>query len=162
MNNNFLKDMDAAWKSAAAKENTEPSELPEGDYQCKVESAQIKENRNGQPVLRWGLRIISGQHAKRMVFKLQRLAPESLPYLKADLELLRICPELISDLETKLPYALDAVIDVRIKNGTMKDGRAVQNVYFNRLVREGQHTAQTVMPDGFTAITDDDLPWETH
>ena len=162
MNKDFLKDMDAAWQGTEAKENNGYSELPEGEYQCKVESAQIKENRQGQPMLHWGLRIISGQYAKRMVFKPQRFAPESLPYLKADLELLRICPERISDLEAQLPYALDAVVDIRIKNSTLKDGSPIQNVYFNRLVREGRRTAQAAVPDGFTVVTGDDLPWETN
>ena len=160
MNMDFLKEMDAAWQGTAAKETTY-AELPEGDYQCKIETAQIKENKQGMPMLHWGLRIVSGEYAKRMVFKPQRLAPESLPYLKADLELLGICPEKISDLEGQLPYALDAVVDIRIKNSTLKDGSPIQNVYFNRLVRAGQRTAQTAVPEGFTLVTDDDLPWDT-
>lgn len=155
----FLKEMDAAWQGTTAKENTY-ADLPEGEYQCKVESAQIKESRQGQPMLHWGLRIVSGEYARRMVFKPQRLAPESLTYLKADLELLGICPEKISDLESQLPFALDAVVDIRIKNSTLKDGSPIQNVYFNRLVRKGQRTAQTAVPEGFTMVTDDDLPWE--
>ncbi len=113
------------------------------------------------PLLHWGLRIVSGEYAKRMVFKPQRLVPESLPYLKADLELLGICPEKISDLEGQLAFALDAVVDIRIKNSTLKDGSPVQNVYFNRLVRAGQRTAQTTVPEGYTVVTDTDLPWET-
>ena len=160
MNMNFLKEMDAAWQGTTAKDNNSYSELPEGDYQCKVESAQIKENKQGMPMLHWGLRIVSGEYAKRMVFKPQRLAPESLPYLKADLELLGICPEKISDLEARLPFALDAVVDVRIKNGKTKEGNSIQNVYFNRLVRAGQRTAQTAVPDGYTVVSNDDLPWE--
>lgn len=157
MSMDYLKGMDEAWQGTTANAN---SELPEGDYQCKVESAQIKESRQGMPLLHWGLRIISGAYNRRMVFKVQRLAPESLPYLKADLELLGICPEKISDLESQLPFALDAVVDIRIKNGTLKNGSQFQNVYFNRLVRKGQRTAQ--VSDGFIMAQDEELPWETN
>ncbi len=160
MNLDFLKEMDAAWQGTTAK-GTNYAELPEGDYQCKVETAQIKESKQGMPMLHWGLRIVSGGYAKRMVFKTQRLAPESLPYLKADLELLGICPDKLSDLEGQLAFALDAVVDIRIKNSTLKDGSPIQNVYFNKLVRMGQRTAQTTVPDGYTVVTDEDLPWET-
>ena len=160
MNMDFLKDMDAAWQGTTAKDTNSYSELPEGEYQCKVESAQIKEGRQGMPMLHWGLRIISGEYARRMVFKPQRLAPDSLPYLKADLELLGICPERISDLEAQLPFALEAVVDIRVKNGKSKEGNNFQNVYFNKLVRPGQRTAQTAVPDGYTVVTDNDLPWE--
>lgn len=159
MTKDYLKNMEAAWQGTTAKENTGYTEVPEGDYQCKVESAQIKDGKQGQPILHWGLRILSGEYAKRMVFKPQRLIPDALPYLKADLELLGICPEMISDLEARLPFALDAVIDIRIKNSTLKDGSTFQNVYFNRLVRPGQRAAQT-SPDGFTMVTEDVLPWE--
>ena len=165
MNTDFLKQLDSEWQGITPKENGF-SELPEGDYQCKVESAQIKESRQGLPMLNWGLRVISGQYARRMVYKPQRLVSESLPYLKADLELLRISPEKISDLETVLPFALDAVVDIRIKNSTLKDGSPVQNVFFNKLVREGQRTAQAAAAPaadqgGFTVVQGDDLPWET-
>ena len=164
MNKDYLKNMEAAWQGTTAKESTGFTEVPEGDYQCKVESAQIKDGKQGQPILHWGLRILSGEYAKRMVFKPQRLIPEALPYLKADLELLGICPEKISDLEARLPFALDAVVDIRIKNTTLRDGSPFQNVYFNRLVRPGRQTAQATVGaenEGFTMITDDDLPWET-
>ena len=165
MNKDYLKNMEDAWQGTTAKESPAFADVPEGDYQCKVETAQIKDGKQGQPILHWGLRIVSGEYAKRMVFKPQRLIPESLPYLKADLELLGICPEKISDLEARLPFALDAVVDIRIKYSTLKDGSTFQNVYFNRLVRPGQQTAQVTAqaaaPDGFTTITEDDLPWET-
>ena len=157
----YLKNMEAAWQGTTAKESTGYAEVPEGDYQCKVESAQIKEGKQGQHILHWGLRILSGEYAKRMVFKPQRLIPESLPYLKADLELLGICPENIIDLEARLPFALDAVVDIRIKNTTLKDGSPFQNVYFNRLIRPGQRAMQTAASEGFTIVTEDDLPWES-
>ena len=35
------------------------------------------------------------------------------------------------ELGLALPYALDAVVDIRIKNSTLKDGSPIQNVYFN-------------------------------
>ena len=161
MTNDYLKNMEEAWQGTTAKESTAFTEVPDGDYQCKVETAQIKDGKQGLPILHWGLRILSGEYAKRMVFKPQCLIPEALPYLKADLELLGICPEKISDLEARLPFALDAVVDIRIKNTTRKDGSLFQNVYFNRLVRAGQRTAQTTVPEGFTMIPEDDLPWES-
>ena len=156
MNTDYLKTMDKAWHGTAAKEN-KYSDLPEGIYQCKIETAQIKESRQGNPILQWGLRIVSSEYANRMAFKTQALTPESLPYLKSDLDLLGICPENLSDLEKQLPFALDAVIDIRIKNKVLKDGTSVQNVYFNRLVKAGRRTVQT---DGFTVVSNDDLPWE--
>lgn len=161
MTNDYLKNMEEAWQGTTAKESAAFTEVPDGDYQCKVETAQIKDGKQGLPILHWGLRILSGEYAKRMVFKPQRLIPEALPYLKADLELLGICPEKISDLEARLPFALDAVVDIRIKNTTRKDGSLFQNVYFNRLVRAGQRTAQTAVSEGFTMIPEDDLPWES-
>ena len=66
MNKDYLKNMEAAWQGTTAKESTGFTEVPEGDYQCKVESAQIKDGKQGQPILHWGLRILSGEYAKRM------------------------------------------------------------------------------------------------
>lgn len=135
------------------------NELPEGNYQCKVVSAQIKENAQGIHVLHWGLCVVSGKYANRMVTKVQRLEDRTMPYVHADLELLGICPEHLNDIEDQLPFALDAVIDISIKNSVTKEGNAVQYVCFNRLVKRGQRTAQADALDGYTVITGNNSPW---
>ena len=158
MANDYLSSLQGAWQNATAPER---AELPDGDYQVRLESAQIKSGRvTGDPFLAYELRILSGRYANHTMVKMQRLVPESLPYLKADLELLQICPDDISKLEEVLPFALDAILEVRQKTGAKRDGSPAKNIYFNKLVRQGRTASQTSIPDGFTQVDDSDLPWE--
>ena len=81
-----------------------------------------------------------------MIFKVQRLVGDSLPYLKAGLELLQIRLDDLGALEGMLARSLDAILDVKVKTSTGKDGTAYKQVLFNRLVREGSKEAQQSIP----------------
>lgn len=150
-----LKKLDNVWQATAAG-GTAMDRLPEGDYQVRIETARIAESSNGTPLMNWGLRVISGQYANRMIFKSQRIVEEGLPYLKADLELLHVCPQMISELEGVLQYTLDAILDVRLKNVEKKDGSLAQNVYFNRMIRPGGLRES----NNAAAKADANYPWE--
>ncbi len=154
--NDYLNSLQGAWQETSAPTKTY-DELPDGVYQVQVEAAQLKESKSGAPYLHYSLRVLAGQHSGRMIFKAQQLAPEGLPYLKADLELLQIPLENIGLLEETLPRALDALLDVKLKTNMRRDGTPAQNVYFNRLIRQGGRSQQAA---GFTVAEESKLPWE--
>ena len=154
----YLSTMQGAWQQTAAPSQKAYEELPDGTYQVKMETAQLKEGQT--PFLQWGMRVISGPHAGRMLFKVQRLVVDSLPYLKADLELLQIRLDDLGALEGMLARSLDAILDVKVKTSNGKDGTAYKQVFFNRLVREGAKEAQQAIPAGFTPVDEEKLPWE--
>src|SRR5690606_20433713 len=44
-------------------------EVPDGKYQVRVHRAELGNSQAGDPMLKWDLIVISGQHAGRHVFK---------------------------------------------------------------------------------------------
>lgn len=132
-----------AWQSANAPERRE---LPDGDYQVRLEKAQIKESRSGEPYLAYELRIISGQYANQILFKNQRLAQEGLPYLKADLELLQICPNNIGQFRRKVTICPGC----RIRCSAKDRGEKGRNADQKRLLQSANQTRAHDKPSRHT------------
>lgn len=48
--------------------NTEYSELPDGEYICRLEKLELGEAQSGKPMIKGMFRITEGQHRKQCIF----------------------------------------------------------------------------------------------
>lgn len=135
-----LSQFDDDFESAEAPEY---AELPDGKYQVTISKAQLAESRQGDPMLKWDLIIISGQHEGRHIFKNAVISPNSMPYVKADLIRLGLEMKRISDLPARLPEVLDKNLEI-----TVRTKGEFTNVYFNKVLS---------IPSSRPAA--DDIPW---
>lgn len=58
---------------AAAERNTERVEVPDGQYECKVEKIEMKEPKTGKPMLSVWFRIIAGDFKNSILFMNQTI-----------------------------------------------------------------------------------------
>lgn len=68
------------------------SELPDGDYTCKLEKLELGESSNGKPMIKGMFRIVEGAHKKQCLFYNQvfcRSANGSMFSVHKGLEFLR-------------------------------------------------------------------------
>ena len=65
-NNVDLSDFDDDFSSAEA-----PSfdEVPDGKYQVRIDSVRLDRSQRGDPMIKWDLLVIAGQHQGRHIFK---------------------------------------------------------------------------------------------
>ena len=57
-----------ALKEAAENGGGEFTELPDGNYLCKIEKLELGESKKGQPMIKGMFRIIGGSHKKQCLF----------------------------------------------------------------------------------------------
>lgn len=53
---------------AAADRNTEVVEVPDGQYECKVEKMEMKESKSGNPMVSIWFRIVAGDFKNSVLF----------------------------------------------------------------------------------------------
>lgn len=53
---------------AAADRNTELVEVPDGQYECKVEKMEMKESKSGNPMVSIWFRIVAGDFKNSVLF----------------------------------------------------------------------------------------------
>lgn len=135
-----LSSFDEDYVAAVAPEH---DELPDGKYQVTVNKAQLAESNAGDPMIKWDLVVISGNHEGRHLFKNSVISKKSMPYVKADLLMLGLQLQRISDLPTYLPQLLDKKLEVTVR--TKGD---YCNCYFNRLLTIPGHP-----------VSPADVPW---
>ena len=102
-------------------------EVPDGKYQVRVHRAELGNSQAGDPMLKWDLIVISGQHAGRHVFKNAVITHKSLPFVKGDLHTLGVQLPRFSEL----PHHLEALLDQTLEI-TKRTRGEYTNVYFNR------------------------------
>ena len=114
---------------------------PDGKYQMRVQSIQVKESNSdaGYPNFIVQLVVIEGDHRGMSVYKRYSLEPDSarINILKSDLFLLGIDFKSIYDLENEkiMSSILDKIVDVQIKSKfSQATGKTYANVYLNRVV----------------------------
>ncbi len=120
-----LMQFDEAFATAPA----EDEEVPDGRYEVNVEKVELtKSQTSGNPMLKWTLRVISGDHEGRLLWKNNVLASvDNVKWLKADLKKAGLEIEKASDL----PANLDRLLDVRLLV-TKKSKDEFTNIYFNK------------------------------
>ena len=58
---------------AAAERNTERVEVPDGQYECKVEKMEMKESKSGNPMVSIWFRVIAGDFKNSILFMNQTI-----------------------------------------------------------------------------------------
>ena len=58
---------------AAADRNTERVEVPDGQYECKVEKMEMKESKTGNPMVSIWFRIVAGDFKNSVLFMNQTI-----------------------------------------------------------------------------------------
>lgn len=107
-----------------------PEEVPDGKYQARIDSVRLDSSQKGDPMIKWGLRILSGAQAGRYIFKNSVITQSSLPYVKGDLKTLGMELAKFSGLAERLEELLDVTLEV-----TKRTRGDYTNVYFNRRIR---------------------------
>lgn len=118
-------------------------EVPDGKYQATINKAQLTTSRNGNPMIKWDLIVISGKYEGRHIFKNAVITRASMPFIKGDLTKVGLQLGKISELPNHLPDLLDKKVEV-----TVRTKGEFTNVYFNRLL---------LVPSGQSDPVD--IPW---
>ena len=122
-----LSEFDDDFSSAEA-----PSfdEVPDGKYQVRIDAARLDRSQKGDPMIKWDLIVIAGQHSGRHIFKNSVITPAALPFVKGDLKTLGLELAKFSDLAGRLEDLLDATLEI-----TKRTRGEYTNVYFNKRIQ---------------------------
>ena len=119
-------------------------EVPDGKYQVRVQAVKLDRSQKGDPMLKWDLVVLSGQHANRHIFKNAVITQASLPFVKGDLKTLGLELPKLSELPNHLDRLLDHALEI-----TKRTKGEYTNVYFNKRIE---------VPDG-EAIPEGQVPF---
>jgi hypothetical protein len=132
---------------------------PDGKYQVMVESVELTTAKSsGNPLLKWRLRITSGPHENKLLYKNRAITPNTIEWVKKELQICGL------DLEpfSNLPGRLRELANVELAVSKVTHGEH-DNIYVNK--RLNQVSAR---PTGASWETDpepesgelsDDLPF---
>ena len=157
-----LSGLDSAYAAAQANDT---GKLPDGRYLCMLQSAEIRE-KEGRLRLAVTWQVAEGEYAGRKIYDGQRIAPDSLGYLKAYIERLGLAIERLSLLEPALASLPGTMVQLSLVT-SQRDSR-YQNCYLDKYIgkstpagapaRPGPGAAP--LPDGFTEVGEqEDLPF---
>ncbi len=134
---NRLAALDQQWAAAPVDAGSGPP--PPGDYIARVEKVLIELNERTKHLqLKTVLVVAQGDYTGRASICWHDLEDvDRFRYAKAHIATLGLPVEPLSTLETRLVQALDAVVEIRVKQSTQTDseGRPYLNTYVNRLVQ---------------------------
>ena len=164
------------YASAPAERDNASVEVPDGKYQVRVARVELKESKQGNPMLEWELDIIGPRSAGRKLWRRNMLASaENVKWLKADLATCGVVLARLNDLndERTLAPLIGVTLEVRKKTKGEYD-----NVYLDKRIGLGlqppvsmPRSAKPAEPphayadrrdnSDFTAaaISDDDVPF---
>lgn len=123
-------DLSAFDEEYDAVEPADNDEVPDGKYQVRVQRVKLDRSQKGDPMLKWDLVVLSGQHANRHVFKNAVITQASLPFVKGDLKTLGLEVPRFSELPRHLDELLDLTLEV-----TKRTKGEYTNVYFNKRIQ---------------------------
>jgi Protein of unknown function (DUF669) len=150
--NNFANQFENEWGNIEIEEK-QYDEVPDGKYVVFVDRCELKETKNGDPMLFWQFEIMEGPHRGRKLFKNNVLKTvDNLRFLKQDLARAGFELERLADLEHQLESLLDRILEVQ-KKTTKSKGETYENIYINRFKGFAEHD------DGPLDINEDDLPF---
>lgn len=132
-----LKDFARAWDSAPMAPpsgRTDFPPLPDGTYSVRLDRAEVKQNRRGEPMVSLGFRVVAGEYRDRWVWKHQTVSADEtrLSFLKRDLAFLGVnIARGIEDLPGELETAIGVELTVDLKTKRGNDGQDRQNSWLN-------------------------------
>lgn len=116
-------------------------EVPDGKYQAQIDSVRLDRSQKGDPMIKWDLIVIAGQHTGRHIFKNSVITPAAMPFVKGDLKTLGLELAKFSDLPNHLESLLDVTLEV-----TKRTRGDFTNVYFNKRIQIAGGAAPTPRP----------------
>ncbi|MEZ6100259.1 MAG: DUF669 domain-containing protein [Pirellulaceae bacterium] len=122
-----LSDFDDDFSSA---ESPSFDEVPDGKYQARIDSVRLDRSQKGDPMIKWDLIVIAGQHSGRHIFKNSVITPAALPFVKGDLKTVGLELAKFSDLAGRLDEVLDRTMEI-----TKRTRGEYTNVYFNKRIQ---------------------------
>ena len=122
-----LSDFDDDFSSA---ESPSFDEVPDGKYQARIDSVRLDRSQKGDPMIKWDLIVIAGQHSGRHIFKNSVITPAALPFVKGDLKTVGLELAKFSDLAGRLDEVLDRTLEI-----TKRTRGEYTNVYFNKRIQ---------------------------
>jgi hypothetical protein len=129
-----LREFDDVFGNAALVDRNTPP--PDGTYQATIDTLQVTRakdaqgNRTGNPMVKWGLRIVGPTCAGRILWRHNTMAtPENIAWLKTDLHTAGLDIEKLSDLPAHLEELIGVVLEV-----TKRTRGENSNVYINQRV----------------------------
>lgn len=121
-----LRRFDAHY-AAEAGPSTIFSEVPDGRFRVQITDLELTLASTGNPVLKFGLRIMDGEHRKRMLWKRRVITENTIRYVKSELMTCGLRLERFSQLPLRLEELQGIELD--ITKVTKKDNC---DIYFNR------------------------------
>lgn len=105
--------------------------VPDGKYQVMVDRVEIaKSQTSGNPMLKWGLKIIGPSCKGRFLWRNNVMATkENIKWLKQDLYACGLQIEKLSELPSHLESLLNVTLEV-----TKRTRGENENIYFNRRI----------------------------
>lgn len=129
--------------------------VPDGKFPARVERMEITVSKtSNKPMLKWQLKIESGPHAGRVLFRNNMLETrENFAWLKGDLSVCGVTIGKLSELRGALPQLLDLVLQVTVKNKTGSNGLPSQSVYLDKKLQAGTAAPASAQATGVPAGT---------
>lgn len=129
-------------------------EVPDGKYQVRIDRVSVSQNQAGDPMIKWNLLVLSGQHTGRRIFKNSVITHKSLPFVKGDLQTLGLKLPKFSELPNHLETLLDQTLEV-----TKRTKGEYSNVYFNKRISVPAGAAGFSAADAGDPLDDEDVPF---
>jgi len=125
-----LADFDDVYTGSEVSED-EFTPVPDGRYQAIVDRVELVRTSNGDPMLKWGLRILGPTHEGRFLWRNNVMATdENIRWLKKDLY---ACGVRLARL-SELPANLEQLLDIRLEV-TKKTRGEYESVYINKQIK---------------------------
>jgi hypothetical protein len=118
----------------------ERNEVPDGRYRVRVDEVRLERGHNGCPLMKWDLSITTGQFTKWHLFKTIAITAASVPIIKADLIVVGLHLEKLSELPLHLKSLQGKTLEV-----TKRTKGTFVNVYF---LKKSRKASQAEPADG--------------
>ena len=131
---------DEAVKALADAKNNEFTELPDGEYTCKLEKLELAESKKGEPMVKGMFRITEGAHKKQCLFYNQ-VFKRGFPQHKA-LEFLRsldVFDESEVDFDGDFEDFNDLLLDIA------EEANSNDMLFYIRKSKDGEYTRLEVL-----------------
>src|SRR3990167_8301503 len=105
-------------------EQAESTPIPEGTYQVELTDLELDQHpRWNDEQVRWGLRVLAGEHEGAHLIKWHSLDRDRVKYLVKDCARLGVPIRRLSELEVKRPQLLGAAIEVEVRYKEVPPGK---------------------------------------
>ncbi|MBU0607873.1 MAG: DUF669 domain-containing protein [Armatimonadetes bacterium] len=132
-----LADFDEAYEQAEAEDDGFET-VPDGKYQVTVDRVELtRTSSNGDPMLKWTLRILGPTHEGRLLWRYNVMASnEKIAWIKKDLLRCGVHLPRLSELPANLERLLDINLEV-----TKKTRGDFESVFIDRRIRTAEEAS---------------------